>query len=185
MFVLTGGPCSGKSTLLRGLAAVGLRVVEEAASQVLSEGEGAARRRRPLELQRAILRRQIELEREALVDPGPAGAVFSDRGVGDHFAYLRIDGLEPSDELLAAWEEARERYRAVFLLEPGPFYEQTAGRSESPERARRLHDLIQEEYTRRHPRVIPVPWEGIEQRVDRVLVGAGLRDAMASRPARP
>jgi len=173
MFILTGGPCAGKTTLLERLGALGFTVVREAATEILRE-EGSRVRRDPLEFQRKILMRQLRNEHRALSDPARAQAIFVDRGVGDHFGYLRIDGLEPFQELDEAWEMVRSRYGAMFFLELNPAYQRSSRRSEPEARARRIHQVLREEYLRRHPRVISVPWLPVEERVEQVLRDAGL-----------
>ena len=51
-FVLSGGPCTGKSTLLEALEAAGHLVVSEAARRVIEEDKDGNLRSNPLEFQR-------------------------------------------------------------------------------------------------------------------------------------
>ncbi|HLU48095.1 MAG TPA: ATP-binding protein [Planctomycetota bacterium] len=182
-FVLTGGPCSGKTTLLKELAHRGCEVVTEAASEVLSEvwaGDGASalhgEKSDVLAIQRKIL--SLQLEKEAAARPpsnvsargaGSGFPVFVDRGIGDHFGYLRIAGMAPFEELLEAWRAAQARYRAVFVLELNPCYEPEPPRLETLEEARLLHSALVEEYRARHPRTIDLAWCPVTERADRVL----------------
>jgi hypothetical protein len=94
------------------------------------------------------------------------GCVFADRGIGDHFGYLRAAGIDPFPELELAWSEALQRYRGIFVLAPGPGYERNPIRREDPEHALEIHRAIAEEYARRHPLVIDVPWMSIEDRLE-------------------
>lgn len=176
IFVLTGGPCAGKSTLLAELSVRGYPVIREAASEVIRAGARHPERD-PLEFQRAVLRRQIELER--LECGGHPGPVFADRAVGDHFGYLEyyrarkgIDllGSDFARELERAWEDATNRYHAVFLLEQSPEYITASYRRESQAEARAIHQAIETCYRARHPRVIPVPWCGLMERAETVLL---------------
>jgi predicted ATPase len=180
IFVLTGGPCAGKSTLLREMEALGHPVLPEAASEVILEGR-LHPQTAPLAFQAEVLRRQINRESAAL-----SGLVFADRAVGDHFGYLefyRGRGLsfDPSAferDLLQAWEEALPRYRAVFILEQSPEYVRTAVRQESSAEGLAIHLAIDRAYRARHPRVIAVPWGPVEARLEQVL-----RQATASSSA--
>jgi predicted ATPase len=180
IYVLTGGPCAGKTTLLEALLGRGFPVLHEAAAEVILEGalrpgEDAAR------FQEEVLRRQLSKERAA-----PPGVVFADRGVGDHFGYLdhyrAVRGLDLEGSLFKealerAWAEALPRYRAVFVLEQSPLFVATAVRRETGAEAAAIHRAIVAAYRSRHPRVIEVPFVPVEDRVEAVLraVEAGAR----------
>ncbi|MEM7233120.1 MAG: ATP-binding protein [Planctomycetota bacterium] len=173
-FVLTGGPCSGKTTIIRALKDRGYFVIEEAAMRVIRSDPDGTLRAQPLEFQRRILDLQLEDERRALGsavlgNPNGDSRVFVDRGIGDHFAYLALDGIEPFPELLKAWDEAVTRYQAVFLLDGNPNYEATIERTETPEEARRAHESIKREYQSRHPRVERVKWDSVDARIEFIL----------------
>jgi predicted ATPase len=194
-FILSGGPCSGKTTVARALAARGHLVVPEAATELIEDPKTRRLRSAPLEFQRAVLARQLENEARALgqlerleprgqrgdgrgtpsggsSSPAAAGgspAVFLDRGVGDGFGYLRHYGLDFFAEILAAWDAAAGRYRAVFFLEQKPDYHSASHRDEPAEVARQIHRTILEEYRARHPCVVCVPWIPVDERVSWVL----------------
>ncbi|MEX1024371.1 MAG: ATP-binding protein [Planctomycetota bacterium] len=116
---VTGGPGSGKTTLVAALAARGFRTVPEAAIEVIrelvaehgNEGQREWRRKHGARFQARILARQTAAE-EAL--GAEAGPVFLDRGRHDGLAYCRYRKDVPPDELLPALEGWR--YDAVFLL---------------------------------------------------------------------
>ena len=169
LYVLSGGPCSGKTTLLERLGSLGHPVISEAATEVRLDPACRALRDSPLEFQREVLRRQLEKESNALERAEDSQVVFADRGVGDHFGYLRHHGIEPFAELLQAWGEARTRYRAVFFLAMSPKYKVASHRQEGPAEATRVHECLRDGYTRHHPEVIRVPWLPIRERLDMVL----------------
>lgn len=142
--VLTGGPHSGKTTLLAELGARGYPTVPEAAIGIIDElvaelgTEGARewRRGHVPEFQERIAHRQLELEH---LGRGAGNATcFCDRGLVDGLAYLRLAGVEPPGFLLEAVQ--RSRYDAVVLCDiclPFKTREQT-GRTSSLERAREI-----------------------------------------------
>jgi predicted ATPase len=95
--VVTGGPGSGKTTLVEALGRLGFATVPEAALLVIDavnavrgvEGQKAWRKRYRGAFQRAVLERQIKLEAGL-----PAGATaFLDRGRLDGVAYCRYHGV--------------------------------------------------------------------------------------------
>ena len=97
-----------------------------------------------------------------------SGLVFLDRGVGDHFGYLRHRRIPIFPELEWAWKRARFLYEKIFLCEQRPDYF-AGGRQETKKEASEIHAAIREEYLARHPCIIEVPWEPLEGRVLRVL----------------
>ena len=175
IFILTGGPCAGKTTLLDELARRGFPVIPEAARAVIQEGRWTPASH-PLEFQREVLRLQLEWERAT-----PAGVVFADRGIGDHFGYLEyyraVRGIDIiaafSGELAGAWEEARARYGAIFILEQNRTYTPAAYRRESEAEAAAVHRALSGAYRSRHPRIIEVPWGPVEERADQVIAEVG------------
>jgi predicted ATPase len=171
IYVLTGGPCSGKSTTLAEIGRRGHATIAEAAARIILEGK-LHPSRDPLAFQREVLRRQIAAEAAAPQEP-----VFVDRGVGDHYGYLayylarRGIDLRPQfgEELDRAWEEARARYHGIFLLAPNPTFTSEAYRREDAAEALLIHEALKAAYGARHPKVIDVPWSPVGDRVDFIL----------------
>jgi predicted ATPase len=172
-FVLSGGPCSGKTTAVRELERRGQHVVHEAATEIIEDPRTSQLRHDdPVEFQRLVLEHQLAKEARALESEAPGGHVFLDRGVADGFAYLRYNGHEFFTEIVDAWELVAPRYRAILLLEQNPEYEEASHRAESAESARELANTIREEYESRHSVVITIPWGPVEERVDLILTEA-------------
>ena len=127
-FVLTGGPGSGKTTLVEALKARGYATTDEAGRGVIREqmesnGDGLPwiDRERFAEL---MFEWELRSYRDAERRDGP---VVFDRGLPDTIGYLRLEGLE-----VPAWmeEEAwRLRYNSpVFIAPP---WKEIYGRLES------------------------------------------------------
>ncbi|MBM3992260.1 MAG: ATP-binding protein [Planctomycetes bacterium] len=118
---LTGGPHSGKTTLLAELAARGFATVPEAAFSVIEElvaelGRDEARAWRLThvpQFQERIAQRQLQLECAARQES--AAAVFCDRGLVDGLAYMRLVGAPPTPFVKAA--VASSRYDLIVLCE--------------------------------------------------------------------
>ncbi len=163
--VLTGGPCSGKTTLVNELEACGHRVVREAARDII---ESTAELPDPVAFQREVFRVQMARESEALASPSPSGAVFFDRSIADGLAYLRIRGLEPLPEIERAWKDRRASYDVVFVLALHPDYPPATYRRESLAEAIAVHDAILDVYRERHPRVVELPWAPVDARREKI-----------------
>ena len=188
--VVTGGPGSGKTTLVEALAARGYATVPEAGIQVIEElnrelgleGQKAWRHARRSAFQVRVARRQAELE-DAV--PPDAGVVFLDRGLLDGLAYCRHFGeaVPPEVERLARGR----RYDRVLLLDTLPA-EAFAGRGRTGRTSDRDASLaiaaaIEAVYRERGYRVTRLPvrpvGERLELAVEAVLRAPGGPDAPA------
>lgn len=166
-YVITGGPCSGKSTTVELLKQRGYRTTIEGARHFLETERANGRtfeevRRNQLEFQSRVLGMQIEHERMLPQDE----VVFLDRAIPDARAYYRFLDL-PEDERLA---EALEKvsYKKVFILDPLPLVNDYARRENEPAQ-RSLHRLITEVYRSLPFPVIEVPVMPAEHRVEFIL----------------
>lgn len=141
---LTGGPHSGKTTLLAELAARGFSTVPEAAIGVIEElvaklGREEARAWRLThvpQFQEQIAERQLQLECAARQEN--AAAVFCDRGLVDGLAYMRLVGAAPTPFVKAAVQSSR--YDAIVLCDIClPFRSRVeTGRTSDLQRAREI-----------------------------------------------
>ncbi|HEX30079.1 TPA: hypothetical protein ENG04_08370 [Candidatus Poribacteria bacterium] len=159
--VITGGPSSGKSTLIEELSRRGFATVPEAATIVIKRGLHHPTVD-PVSFQREVLSLQIRLEREA--EGRGAEIIFCDRGIYDGLAYLRFYGIsEKVIQLPPDW-----RYDAVFHLEQLPYVRDNV-RFETPGEARRISQLLWEVYRELGYDPIRVPAMEVERRADFVI----------------
>ena len=174
--VISGGPCSGKTTIIDELTAAGHTTIPEAATELIEDPAFDGLRADPREFQRQVLLRQIENEKRSLEAAEPGSVIFLDRGIGDGFGYLSYHGIEPFEELSKAWPESRERSRCVLFFESRPDYQAASHRSETPAEARRIHEILLADYRSRHDRIILIPWLPVEERLAAVLEESGLKE---------
>lgn len=118
-FVITGAPCSGKTTLIHELSRQGYRCTQEAAriyidSQLAKGISIAQSRSNEGAFQQALIEAKMALE-ESL---DPNDVVFMDRAMPDSISYFRMKGLDPCEVIRLS---ATFRYAGVFLLDPLPF----------------------------------------------------------------
>lgn len=118
--VITGGPCSGKSTLVNLLAERGFSTVMESArlyiQKEMSNGHtDHGIRTDPAALQRAIHRLQLGVEAGLRIED----TLFLDSAVPGCLAWFRAFGLDPNEILPSCF---RRRYASVFILAPLPFH---------------------------------------------------------------
>ena len=142
-YVLTGGPGTGKSTLLEELARRGYQTVPEAARQIIKEEMPKERPVLPWtdlsEFQEKVLQRQLDLESKI-----SAGLVFLDRGLLDSIAYCREGDISLPETLKQIVEKERHqrRYAGIFILDFLPSYVADGVRREEQEEAEDLHFQI-------------------------------------------
>jgi predicted ATPase len=135
---LTGGPGVGKSTVLDILFKQGYKIVPEAAriiiEQEMHKDSDCLPWKNLQRFQNAVSDLQFELENSA---EGPI--IFSDRGIVDGYAYSRVDKIIVPEVVLA---NGRNRYQAVFILNPLPNYQTDESRKEDIKTAKILHEAI-------------------------------------------
>jgi len=168
--VLTGGPGTGKTTLLETLASQGHPVFEEYSRQVIREELAKQSDVLPWANLPAFSERVLA----GRVEQWRAGVekntfLYYDRSIIDSLAYLVKDDLP----IPAAWDLLAEQYRyasPVFITPPWPeIYQQDAERKESLATMQAIHDALVTTYRRYHYTVIEVPRGPVEERVRFVL----------------
>mgnify|MGYP001819448042 FL=1 len=178
--VITGGPGSGKTSLIDHLASLGYATVPEAGIQIIEEltqelglaGQVVWRQQHPAEFQRLVQERLVANE-EACSATGDA-LVFCDRGRPDALAYATLVGIE-----LAAGSRTRiddQRYHQVFLLDTLSHFEArpATGRTSNRQRSLRLHALLDSAYRSLGYEPVRIPELSIEDRARLVLESLGL-----------
>lgn len=178
LIVITGGPGSGKTTLIQALAARGHAIVPEAAIQVIEElnaergvdGQRAWRRANLRAFQQRVLQCQERFEDEARASD--AERVYLDRSRMDGLAYYRHFGETPPAELLASIDSVR--YDAVFLLDTLAHFDERGASGRSSDRAESiaLRDRLLQVYRDYGYEPVFVPERSIEERVEFVLSGS-------------
>ena len=167
IYVITGGPCSGKTTLINFLKKLGYNVVEEAARLLVNLGElkkedFLLKERRDY-LQRKIMLKQLELESRI-----PDNTVtFLDRGLIDGIAYYWILNLEPPEELIRLSKD--RNYKIVFILEQIKQYSHDELRYEPLEVGKRIHELIIKAYKMFNYTIEFIPELSVEERAKLIL----------------
>ncbi|MBI3334809.1 ATP-binding protein [Candidatus Pacearchaeota archaeon] len=165
--VVTGGPCSGKSTLIKALKDKGYSVLEEVAREVLTERRNASLTREELSYrQLEILRRQESREKQLHAQTHKENLCFHDRGAFDNLAYARLLlGSVPEEIGKAANLHV---YDTVFLLDLLSFLSDSV-RKETPEEAQLIHHEIERTYKQRGHNLIKVPVLPVSERVAFIL----------------
>lgn len=165
-YVITGGPSSGKTSVIRELAKLGYLVYYEAARIFIDKEMAKGRsvkeiRENEAEFQKKILEMKVEIEKSAAKDK----IVFFDRAVPDSIAYYQICGLDPREVLKFC---KRRVYKKIFLFEQLPF-ENDYARIENNETIKKLNRLLKESYENLGYEIVEITAVSVKERVKRIL----------------
>jgi predicted ATPase len=170
LYVVTGGPGSGKTTVLLELEKCGYLVAPEVARQIIQEQvreKGTAlpwidpQKFAGLMLQRSI---------ESFVEHTPCGSIiFSDRGIPDTLAYARHIGMQDQTAIKDACNGYRYAAR-VFLAPWWPeIYETDSERKQDFAEAERTAALMTEIYRECGYEVVELPKATPRHRAEFIL----------------
>lgn len=165
LFVVTGGPGSGKSSLIAALKAGGLRHMPEAGRAVIQEqvaqGGSALPWADRLAFAERMLSHDLRSYREAQKLTGP---VIFDRGVPDVLGYLRVIGLAVPAHIEEAVRSVRY-HRRVFIAPPWrSIFVQDAERKQSFEEAEVTYRAMVDVYSELGYELVSLPLATLAER---------------------
>jgi len=166
LHVITGGPGSGKSTLIEALAAAGIATSAEVGRAIIKEELATGGTALPWLDHRAFAERMIEREiqahRAALVR---SETVVLDRGVPDVIGFLRISGLAVPEAIDTAARSYRYNPRAFIAPWWADIFTTDAERKQTPEEARATFGVMVETYRDYGYRLVELPRATVAERV--------------------
>ncbi len=169
-YIITGGPGSGKTTLIESLRRRGFRCSVEAGrgiiqDQVTIDGR-ALPWRDPLLFAELMLSWEMRSYHDAEQSSGP---VFFDRGVPDVLGYLRLMNIPAPEHMQKA---AREfAYNSiVFIAAPWReiFHQDLERKQDFPE-ATRTYDALVSTYNELGYRLVALPCVAVQERCQFIL----------------
>ncbi|CAO3438577.1 AAA family ATPase [Azospirillum endophyticum] len=168
--VLTGGPGSGKTTLIDALQRAGHARSQEAGRGIIQDqaaiGGHALPWRDPIAFAELMLSWEMRSYRQAQDHPGP---VFFDRGLPDIVGYLRMLGLPVPPHLVKAVDLCRY-HRPVFIAPPWPeIFTQDRERKQTLDEAERTYEAMVAAYVDHGYQLVELPRVPVEQRVRFVI----------------
>jgi len=163
--VLTGGPGSGKSTLIDHLQGMGYGRSQEAGRGIIQDQVAIAGQALPWTdpalFAELMLCWELRSYRIAAAQTAP---VFFDRGIPDIVGYLKLEGLPVPDHLHAAAQRFRY-HRRVFIAPPWPeIYEQDNERKQSYDEAERTYESMVATYTAYGYELVHLPLAAVAKR---------------------
>ncbi|GAA3744819.1 putative ATPase [Spinactinospora alkalitolerans] len=172
--VVTGGPGSGKSTLIDRLQEAGFARSDEAGRGVIRDQAAIGGRALPWVdpdlFAEMMLSWELRSHRLAAARTGP---VFFDRGVPDVVGYLRLEG-RPVPAHVHAAARAFRYHRRVFVAPPWPeIYRRDTERRQSLDEAERTYEAMVATYPEYGYEPVPLPRASVEERLRFVVDAIG------------
>jgi predicted ATPase len=176
LFVITGGPGSGKSTLVAELAHSGIATMPEAGRSIIQDQVAIGGSALPWADRSAFAESMLSWElRSYRAAAEMSETVIFDRGIPDVAGYLRLCGLAVPDHVRRAAELYRY-HRRVFLAPPwADIFTQDAERKQTFAEAQATCDAVSEVYRSIGYELIPLPLAPVRERVAFVAEMIGMR----------
>jgi predicted ATPase len=175
LIVITGGPGSGKTTLVQALKGAGFQVAEEAGRQIIKDQMAISGRALPWVDPALFAEAMLCWEMRSYRAAAQTSSVtFFDRGVPDVIGYLRTIGAPVPAHL---WQAAQTfRYgRRVFVAPPWPeIFAGDAERRQSFGEAERTYAAMVETYFELGYELVEIPRTPVTARVLFILASEGL-----------
>ena len=168
--IITGGPGTGKSSLINEFIKRGYTCLEEISRQVTldakKEGIDQLFLTNPLLFSELLLKGRQQQFEDA--NAFTNNNIFFDRGIPDILAYMDFIGDNYPQNFIKACEG--NVYDGVFVLKPWKaIYTIDNERYEDFEQAEKIHDCLINTYQKYGYHLIDVPFDTVENRVDFIL----------------
>ena len=167
LFVITGGPGSGKTTLIEALAAAGVATSPEVGRAIIREEMATGGTALPWADERAFAERMVVREIAARAEAfASGGTVVLDRGVPDVVGFLRLP-VPPHIDVAAR----SCRYNRHVFIAPywDAIYTADAERKQTPAVAEATHAIMAETYRDYGYELIELPRVTVSERVGFII----------------
>ena len=166
--VLTGGPGTGKTSIINALISRGSFCFEEISREIIKDEMAKGTNVLPWDDLMAFSQKVIDGRGEQY-ENAKTGTSFYDRSVYDSIAYLHLDKVEVLEE----WDTLGKKlafHTDVFITPPWrDIFHQDNERKESFEQLTLLHDTLIKTYEEYGYNLVEVPKLSIEERVTFIL----------------
>ncbi|HEU4961808.1 MAG TPA: AAA family ATPase [Sphingomonas sp.] len=175
LHVVTGGPGSGKSTLIDALAAAGVATSPEVGRAIIKEELAAGGAALPWRDHHAFAERMVVREVAAHQAALASGrTVVLDRGVPDVIGFLRVSGLAVPPHIDAAARACRYNPRVLIAPWWEDIFTTDAERKQTPQEARATFAVMVATYRGYGYRLVELPRATVAARVAFVLDQIGV-----------
>lgn len=175
LYIITGGPGSGKSTLVDALAATGLHHMPEAGRAIIRSQREIGGCALPWADRQSFAELMLSWEIRSHREASARGeVVILDRGIPDVLGYLMVCDLPIPEHVRKAATLYRYSPR-VFIAPHWPaIFSQDQERRQSSEEARVTYEVMRQVYSDLHYELIELPLTSVNERVKLVRSCIGL-----------
>lgn len=165
--VITGGPCTGKTTIIHQLQKLGHEVFHEAARKIIRQELQKQSNAVPWDNVETFS--QLVLAQQVIdFNDMKTNLAFYDRGIPDLVGYMNHANLAPFNELQTATKT--HAYNSVFICPPWQeIYTTDTERKESYPQAELIHKKLNIAYQNSGYKTIIVPKKDMLSRIDFIL----------------
>ncbi len=161
--VITGGPSSGKTSIIDKLQSLGHKCLQEVSREIIKERK-IETSFKDMDFEEIVFNKRIQQFFEA-----DSPIQFYDRSILDGLAYLKINKLSTPTHFLDQ-VEAHKYHSKVFIAPPWEdIYKQDSERLEEFEDAKKVYHSLKEVYTNAGYELIDLPIASIDERIEFIL----------------
>lgn len=168
--VITGGPGTGKSSIINGLINRGFFCLEEISRQITLDARKDGTDQLFLTNPLLFSQRIINARHQQFLDAANSSKnlVFFDRGMPDVLAYMNFIGDTYPNEFTQLCQG--HTYDAAFVLKPWKaIFKSDSERYENFDQAVQIHDHLIDTYSKFNYQLNDVPFGTIDERIDYIL----------------
>lgn len=171
--IITGGPGSGKSSLIEALAEQGQPTMPEAGRPIIQDQLLIGGQALPWNDRQAFAELMLAWEMRSYREAGKyEGRVFFDRGIPDTVGYLNLCGLDVPTHIRQAAKIMRY-HRQVFWAPPWrEIYLEDEERKQSWREAVATGEEMVRTYTELNYKIVELPLAPIKERVEFILTAS-------------
>lgn len=168
--IITGGPSTGKSSIIKALSQKGYPCMKEISREVILEAREKGIEHlfvsSPVLFSEILLEKRIQQYFDA--EKSATENIFFDRSVIDIIAYLNFANSNHTINFESFL--TKHKYNLVFICPPWKEIHTTDNeRYESFEEAKKIHNELIKSYKQQNYSVIEIPFGSIDQRTEFVL----------------
>jgi predicted ATPase len=161
--IISGGPSSGKTTLINNLKSLGYPCFDEISREIISEQQ-IKKSKKELNFEKIVFDKRIEQYNLA-----KSKIQFYDRSFIDGIAYMKINNIE-IPEYFYQTAKTHKFYSTVFIT---PFwteiFENDVQRLETIQEAKKIYSHLKEIYTKIGYEVVILPKDSVKKRIQIIL----------------
>jgi predicted ATPase len=170
LFVITGGPGSGKTSLIDALEQAGYARTTEAGRAIIQHQAAIDGPALPWRDRQAFAELMLSWDMRSYdLARGQAGPVFCDRGVPDVAGYLTLIGVPVPAHVHKAARTFRYNHRAFIAPPWRDIFEQDSERKQDFAEAERTYEAMVRTYTSLGYELVAIPRAPITHRLEFVI----------------